>query len=164
MLNRITWTLASEAWKPSTLVVPAATARGGRQTGRGSAPTWRTACAPSTPLPNYNANPFFSFSPVLLTPPRHRSRIYGGEDPETWSGEAMPHEYVTAMVKGGSHGFGLKGGNAQSGLLTTLYDGPRPNRYQPMKKQGSIILGIGGDNSDSAVGTFCASHTVWFLK
>lgn len=25
---------------------------------------------------------------------------------------------------------------------------------QPMKKQGSIILGIGGDNSDSAHGTF----------
>ena len=23
-----------------------------------------------------------------------------------------------------------------------------------MKKQGSIILGIGGDNSDSAIGTF----------
>jgi hypothetical protein len=27
-------------------------------------------------------------------------------------------------------------------------------RYAPMKKQGAIILGIGGDNSDGAVGTF----------
>ena len=32
-----------------------------------------------------------------------------------------------------------------------MYDGIRPNYggYVPMKKQGSIILGIGGDNSDS---------------
>jgi len=28
------------------------------------------------------------------------------------------------------------------------------HRYAPMKKQGAIILGIGGDNSDGAVGTF----------
>jgi hypothetical protein len=62
--------------------------------------------------------------------------------------------YITAMVKGGSNGFSLKGGDASQGSLTTLYDGPRPSGYQPMKKQGSIILGIGGDNSDSAVGTF----------
>lgn len=62
--------------------------------------------------------------------------------------------YITAMVKGGSNGFSLKGGDASQGSLTTLYDGPRPSGYQPMKKQGSIILGIGGDNSDSATGTF----------
>jgi len=67
---------------------------------------------------------------------------------------SMTAEYVTAMVKGGSNGFALKGGDAQAGALKTLYDGPRPNHYQPMKKQGSIILGIGGDNSDRAVGTF----------
>ena len=58
------------------------------------------------------------------------------------------------MVKGGSNGFALKGGDATQGGLTTMYDGPRPSGYQPMKKQGSIILGIGGDNSDWAVGTF----------
>jgi hypothetical protein len=63
-------------------------------------------------------------------------------------------EYVTAMVKGGSNGFGLKGGDATQGSLTTLYDGPRPEGYQPMKKQGAIILGIGGDNSDKSIGTF----------
>jgi hypothetical protein len=38
--------------------------------------------------------------------------------------------FVTAMVKGGSNGFALKGGDATQGLLTTLYDGPRPNGYQ----------------------------------
>lgn len=31
---------------------------------------------------------------------------------------------------------------------------PPARRPTPQKKQGSIILGIGGDNSDSAVGTF----------
>ena len=62
--------------------------------------------------------------------------------------------YVTAMVKGRSGGFALKGGNAQSGTLTTIYDGARPSGYNPMKKQGAIILGIGGDNSNSAQGNF----------
>jgi hypothetical protein len=64
--------------------------------------------------------------------------------------------FVTAMVKGRSGGFALKGGNAQSGALKTMYDGGRPSAagYNPMKKQGAIILGIGGDNSNSAVGTF----------
>jgi hypothetical protein len=62
--------------------------------------------------------------------------------------------YVTAMVKGRSGSFALKGGNGQSGTLKTLYDGARPKGYSPMKKQGAIILGIGGDNSNSAIGTF----------
>jgi hypothetical protein len=37
-----------------------------------------------------------------------------------------------------------------------MYNGPRPNAsgYNPMHKQGAIILGIGGDNSHGAVGTF----------
>jgi hypothetical protein len=67
---------------------------------------------------------------------------------------SLTHAYVTAMVKGRSGGFGLKGGNAQSGTLTTMYDGSRPSGYNPMKKQGAIILGIGGDNSNGAQGNF----------
>jgi len=64
-------------------------------------------------------------------------------------------EFVTAMVKGGSNGFALLGGDAtRSDGLKKLYEGPRPPKYQPMKKQGAIILGIGGDSSDWAVGTF----------
>ena len=63
--------------------------------------------------------------------------------------------YVTAMVKGNSgNQFALLGGDATAGKLTKLYEGVRPNGYHPMKKQGAIILGIGGDNSDWAVGTF----------
>ena len=48
----------------------------------------------------------------------------------------------------------IKGGDAQTGALKVYWDGPRAPGYAPMKKQGAIILGIGGDNSDSAVGTF----------
>jgi hypothetical protein len=62
--------------------------------------------------------------------------------------------YVTAMVIGRSGTFALRGGNAQVGTLTTMYDGARPTGYTKMKKQGAIILGIGGDNTADAQGDF----------
>jgi len=70
----------------------------------------------------------------------------------------ISHTFVTAMIKGDSgpspgH-FAVKGGDAQAGKLTVFWDGNRPKGYAPMKKQGSIILGIGGDNSDGSAGTF----------
>ena len=49
-------------------------------------------------------------------------------------------QYVTAMAKGKQGSFALKGANAQSGGLTTLYDGARPAGYEVMKKQGTILL------------------------
>jgi hypothetical protein len=70
------------------------------------------------------------------------------------SNTPLTSTYVTAMVKGRSGGFALKGADAQMGTLTTMYDGARPAGYNPMKKQGAIILGIGGDNSNGAAGTF----------
>jgi hypothetical protein len=72
------------------------------------------------------------------------------------SNVSLSSEYVTAVVKGKPGGFALKGADAQAGTLKTLYEGARPttNGYNPMKKQGAIILGIGGDNSNSGVGTF----------
>jgi hypothetical protein len=58
----------------------------------------------------------------------------------------MTSKYVTAMLKNnGTTEFALKGGNAQSGDLTSLYKGKLPNGYNPMKKQGAIVLGSGGD-------------------
>ena len=76
-------------------------------------------------------------------------------------------EFVTAMVKGQPGRWALKGGDAQkAGGLTTYYEGVRPSdktagkslpgggNYSPMKKEGAIILGVGGDNSDGGVGTF----------
>ena len=59
------------------------------------------------------------------------------------------------MVKGRPGGLGIKGGDAAVGDgLKTMYEGARPAGYRPMKKQGAIILGIGGDNSDAAIGSF----------
>ena len=70
-------------------------------------------------------------------------------------GYTINADFVVAMAKGdsGNH-FALKGGDATSDTLKVLYDGKRPKGYHPMKKQGAIILGIGGDNSNRAVGTF----------
>jgi hypothetical protein len=69
--------------------------------------------------------------------------------------KAFPERFVTAMEKNdGTTRFALKGGNAQSGPLTTLYEGALPAGYSPMKVEGGIILGTGGDDSSSSEGTF----------
>lgn len=72
--------------------------------------------------------------------------------------ETIKHTFVTAMIKGDTgpapgH-WAIKGGDAQADGLKVYWDGARPKGNAPMHKQGAIILGIGGDNSDSAVGTF----------
>jgi non-reducing end alpha-L-arabinofuranosidase len=47
------------------------------------------------------------------------------------------------------------GGDAQTGDLKVMFDGPRVNAtYDPMRKQGAILLGNGGDNSVGSQGTF----------
>ena len=80
--------------------------------------------------------------------------LWAGDQKYNPNNVPQPFAYVTAMVKGRSDGFALKAGDATQAQLATMFDGPRPAGYQPMRKQGSIILGIGGDNSDSAVGIF----------
>jgi non-reducing end alpha-L-arabinofuranosidase len=66
------------------------------------------------------------------------------------------HRFLTAIVKGEPNHWAIRGGNAQSGSLSSFYDGVRPNvaGYNPMHKEGAIILGIGGDNSNGGAGTF----------
>jgi hypothetical protein len=87
-----------------------------------------------------------------------------------WAGDVSPYEkntpvsykFVTGMVKGDSTSttylsghWTIKVGDAQSGGLTTPFDGPRPNaRYNPMRKEGGIVLGTAGDNSNAAQGNF----------
>ncbi|HVZ89954.1 MAG TPA: arabinofuranosidase catalytic domain-containing protein, partial [Polyangia bacterium] len=80
--------------------------------------------------------------------------------------------YLTAMLKGlsakdcpagltSSGCFALKAGNATSGKLAFKFDadtmnyGARPPGYSPQKKEGAIILGTGGDGSNSGAG-------IWF--
>jgi hypothetical protein len=63
--------------------------------------------------------------------------------------------FASLMLKGFSgNRYAMKGGDAQTGMLTTKYDGARPSGYSPMKKQGSIVLGTGGDGSFYSTGIF----------
>jgi hypothetical protein len=63
--------------------------------------------------------------------------------------------FVTAMAKGEPHRWTSMGGDAQQGALQVMFDGPRVNAtYDPMRKQGAILLGNGGDNSNGSQGTF----------
>lgn len=85
-----------------------------------------------------------------------------------WAGATSPNNnapsinanYVTGMVKGKPHTFAVKWGDAAAGGLNTYWEGAYPAKgawgikYDPMRKQGAIILGIGGDNSNWAVGTW----------
>src|SRR4029079_2744987 len=53
------------------------------------------------------------------------------------------------------HHWTSMGGDAQRGRLAVMFDGPRVDHtYDPMRKQGAILLGNGGDNSVGSQGTF----------
>ena len=66
--------------------------------------------------------------------------------------------FVTATADGEPHHWRSMGGNAQGGSLQIMYDGQRiqnpRSSYDPMRKQGAILLGNGGDNSNGSSGTF----------
>jgi len=63
--------------------------------------------------------------------------------------------FVTAMAKGEPHHWTSMGGDAQKGDLAVMFSGRRVDAsYDPMRKQGAILLGNGGDNSNSSQGTF----------
>ena len=90
--------------------------------------------------------------------------MYYGGNVSAPSNQPLTHEYVTAVLKGRTNSMAILGADATAGPLQTMYDGPRPppahagidpgKGYQPMKKQGAIILGIGGDNAKLAIGVF----------
>ena len=83
-----------------------------------------------------------------------------------WAGNFSPFTdnkvvtfpFVTGMVKGdkaGANHWTIKVGDATSGTLTTPFDGQRPRPiYNPMRKQGAVGLGTGGDNSNAARGNW----------
>ncbi|MDH6455434.1 MULTISPECIES: alpha-L-arabinofuranosidase B [unclassified Streptomyces] len=83
--------------------------------------------------------------------------LFSGVNRTLNSGDpTVNNRFLTAMVKGGPNQWAIRGGDARSGGLSTYYSGVRPNvsGYNPMHKEGAIILGIGGDNSKGAQGTF----------
>jgi hypothetical protein len=82
----------------------------------------------------------------------------GGSGQNT-SVPTLTYTYVTAMEKNNGTGtFALKGGDATTGAVSTFYNGSVPPGYNPGKKQGSIVLGSGGDccysNNTLSQGTF----------
>ena len=91
-----------------------------------------------------------------------------GQDQNIATNQPLKFDFVTAIVlgdtqdkNGGKGRFVLYGADATGidatyGKLATMYDGIRPEKkgYVPMQKQGSLILGTGGDNSSSDGGQF----------
>ncbi|CAH0482195.1 unnamed protein product [Peronospora belbahrii] len=68
---------------------------------------------------------------------------------------SVTYEFVTAMLLGRTGGqFTLRTGNAQYSMLEEIYLGERPEKYKEMKKQGGIVLGIGGDCNNKGRGVF----------
>ncbi|KAF7891760.1 hypothetical protein EAF00_008062 [Botryotinia globosa] len=83
--------------------------------------------------------------------------LFSGKSATVNTGDpSITSRFFTAVLKGGPNLWAIRGANAASGPLSTYYSGVRPSAsgYNPMSKEGAIILGIGGDNSVSAQGTF----------
>jgi len=87
---------------------------------------------------------------------------WNGTDQNITTNTALRFNFVTAVVVGDTMEkntnrgrFAIYGGDATAAPpLKVMYDGIRPAKagYVPMRKQGSIILGTGGDNSASGTG------------
>jgi Alpha-L-arabinofuranosidase B, catalytic len=88
--------------------------------------------------------------------------IYAGwqnnQDQNISTNTPLKFDFVTAVLVGdtaaqnaGKGRLALYGSDATAGTLKTLYDGIRPAKtgYVPAHKQGSIVLGSGGDTSDT---------------
>jgi hypothetical protein len=67
--------------------------------------------------------------------------------------------FITAVLKNnGTTEYAIRGGDATSGNLGTYYKGALPAGWSPMRKEGAIVLGSGGDccatNTNQSQGTF----------
>ena len=83
--------------------------------------------------------------------------MFQGANGSNTANTGIGSTYVTAVVRDdGQTTYSLSGGNAQTGGLTTYWDGSLPTQggYKPMHQEGGIILGTGGDNSNWNMGTF----------
>jgi non-reducing end alpha-L-arabinofuranosidase len=66
-----------------------------------------------------------------------------------------PRPFISAWLKNdGQTKFALKWGDARAGGLNVAYSGALPQGYAPMRQEGAIILGMGGDNSHGSAGSF----------
>jgi hypothetical protein len=88
--------------------------------------------------------------------------LFQNRGTSTITNPPLNSNFVTGMLKNnGTDTFALKGGDASgNGGLNTTYDGPLPSvttdrgGYIPMRKEGAVTLGVGGDNSNGGIGSF----------
>jgi hypothetical protein len=82
--------------------------------------------------------------------------LFAGANGTNTNNTGRSSAFVTGMVKNNSTSYAIKDANANSGGLKTDYSGPLPTTsgYTPLRLEGAIILGIGGDNSNGSAGTF----------
>jgi hypothetical protein len=72
--------------------------------------------------------------------------LFAGNPADNNNSPTHTEPYVTAVLRNnGTTEFALRGGDATSGTLSTYYKGSLPAGWTPMKKQGAITLGCGGD-------------------
>jgi non-reducing end alpha-L-arabinofuranosidase len=83
--------------------------------------------------------------------------LFAGGNGSNTANDGNTSAFVTALVKSNNTTtYEIKGGNAQSGSLSTWYSGDLPDLggYTPMHLEGAIVLGTGGDDSNSSIGDF----------
>jgi hypothetical protein len=83
--------------------------------------------------------------------------LFAGANGSDTNNHGNNSAFVTALVKNnGTTAYAIKGGNADSGGLTTWYSGALPDigGYAPMSQEGAVLLGTGGDDSNSSAGSF----------
>ena len=94
--------------------------------------------------------------------------VFQGQSGVNTNNHGNPTEFVTAMSRNnGLNRYSLKGADATNGTaatsMSTWYDGglptaaqigPAGQSYSPMRLEGSIVLGAGGDNSNAGTSTF----------
>lgn len=80
----------------------------------------------------------------------------GGFDKNTML-PSMTMDFAFGVLKTKPNNYAIRYADATTGMLNTAYDGAAPNVFQGdgvWQMSGGIALGIGGDNSNHASGTF----------
>jgi len=84
--------------------------------------------------------------------------LFHGANGSNLANKGNSSNFVTALLKNtGQTTYAIKGGDAQSGRLTTWWDGSLPTErpgYKPMQQEGALVMGTGGDNSNWDAGSF----------
>lgn len=81
--------------------------------------------------------------------------VFMGGGSSNLANVSQTSRFVTGVLRNnGQTSFALDGGNATSATLTSLFQGSLPSGYTPMRLEGGIGLGAGGDNSNAAPGSF----------